>query len=244
MNKITLSNELQFEVSTTSTITLLQHLSKYKIVEPQVPKYEEVEGSGEFIENPFHPLYHEAMAVYEATKAEKIFNTLLKLSIATFDNNYLKDSKWKNLYTYLKRQRVYEIPQEEYQCYLQYYAFNNIQDKNLLANTVLLTERRVYDIFSLIGVTRNSYDINTIRLKNSIDTKIQVTPIFIGQEQLVNPLDEYTACIESNMQWEQWLRHKYTLDEKASAIALHRLNKIVTIHNEDAVQIESERKRK
>jgi len=44
--------------------------------------------------------------------------------------------------------------------------------------------------------------------------------------------------------WIKWYRCEYSLREKATTIGLYRLNRLMESHQEDAVQIESEKRSK
>ena len=213
-----------------------------KVIEPKVPMYY-IDEQDKWVENPHHPLYHDALNVYATRKELVIFDTILHMSIL-FDDYLLEKREWKEYYDLLQLQGVLPIYTDERISYLKYFALTSDIDKGNLTKNVLLTESLVYRTFNSIHVTRDAQDIHTAPLRNSVDTNIEIQPIIIGGEQLVNPLDEYLACTESNMNWVSWIRCEYSLPEKAATMALYRLNKIRDIHSDDAVQIQVERKNK
>ena len=238
-----LSNGIEIEVTKIANIDLFSAISEKNLVVPKVPQFEEEEGSGIWQDNPLHPLYHDAIAVYEVLKSEAILDIVFERCV-TIDRKYLGSQGWERLYKYLKNQKSFPISDNEMFNFVKFYAFKDATDRGLLARNALLTESLVYSTFNSIGVVRNSSNIHEVQLKNSINTHINVLPVFIGGEQLVNPVDEYRACSDSGLNWGEWITCNYTMEQKASTIALHRLDRIITIHNEDAVQIEQERKSK
>jgi hypothetical protein len=239
--KIILSNGIHVLVREISNIKLFESEPVIPLVEPQPPEFELEDGR--ILQNFDHPTYYEAMQIYESKKADSLFLSLLNIAVFV-DDSYLENPKWKTYYNILRKQRLFDIPEDEDLCFLNYFAFQADSDKSLLTKHALLTEQRVYNTFKSISIMRNHVNIHEAQIKNSVDTGIQAAPVVIGYEQLVNPLDEFKACREASMSWSNWASCKYSLEEKASAIALFRLDNIIRIHSDDAIQIEAERKSK
>lgn len=124
--------------------------------------------------------------------------------------------------------------------YMKNFVLEDIDMVNLVVNS-LLTEQLVADIFNSIRVTRDGMDIHSAHLRNAIQTHIETDSIVIAGMQLVSPIDEIKAAQFSMINWQEWLRCELTLREKATAIALYRLDRILETHTNDVLQIHQEK---
>lgn len=236
------SNHIKLHIQEVPNVLVFNAVDESRAIEPKIPMYY-LDDQDKWVENPHHPLYHDALSVYATRKELIVFDTLLHMAVI-FDEGYLLNAEWKRQLEMLSLQEVLPLYPDEKFSFLKYFALTEEEDKGNLTKNVLLTESLVYRTFSSIHVMRDAQPIHSAPLKNSVDTRIETQPIVIGGQQLVNPLDEYQACISSNMDWASWIRCEYSLPEKAATLALYRLNKIRDIHSEDAVQLEMERKNK
>lgn len=236
--QIQLSNGIKLAVTEIANIAVFSEITKLNLAIPQIPIYKDEETGREY-ENPHHPQYVDSLLVYEARKSAFAFEILLRKCVE-FDRRYLRMHAWQRVKEFINLQKIFELESEEID-FLRFFAFDNPDDRSLLANEVLLTESRVHGIFQTIQVSRGGVDINRAHLKHSVDTGISQQPIIVGNVQLVSPVDEFQTASESGMLWSNWVRCEYTLDEKASAIALHRLNNAIKLHSNDSVQEHAER---
>lgn len=236
---MTLSTGVTVEVTQLSNVSLYNEFDDRDIIEPKPPQYEQY---GVMHDNLMHPLWHDAVAIYNAQRITKAFMMVLERAVHVPDGEVGR-SRWLKFKPKLKRFTKFEDLGDRMN-FLHYYAVKTLEDKGAIANAALLTEQRVYHTFSSIPFTRNGADIHEAALKNAIDTGIQAYPFIIGNQQLVNPMDEFNACKEALMSWESWLSGEYTQDVKATTVAMYRLEKLVNTHQDDAVQIESERRSK
>ena len=124
--------------------------------------------------------------------------------------------------------------------HLKNYVITQFDMTKIVENT-LLTETLVASIFNSIRVTRDGIDIHRANVKNAIQTHIETDAIVIAGHQLVSPLDEIKAATFSMINWQEWLRCEVSLEEKATAIALHRLDRVVETHSNDVIQLHQER---
>lgn len=199
---------------------------------PKVPTFFIKEQNRE-IENPDHPLYHTALSVYFTNKMMAFFTKLIQETVTIKDKNDIKLPK--NL------RRTYPNLTDEF-LFLRHIVFNDQEAQDRLVNNVVLTETRVHKVYSKIRILRGGIELEQHDLTNVINTNIQTEPIVVGSHQIVHPLDEYNACVSSNINWYEWQECKLSLDFMADTIALYRINKLVNMHSEDAQQIEAKRK--
>lgn len=240
MSKIFTSSNYEVEYIPCSNTVLYKGLAKKNFKPPKVPTY--IDNKGIVQENPFSQKYADALIVYQKT-IELAMADVVLLNCIQFNPIWKTSQSWDICRHIMQTQTVIDNSNLELS-FLKYYVFPEYQDYSLLAQEAFLTETRVYDIFGTVHINREGVDIHKAYLKNTIDTGIEVQPLFVGIHQLVNPLDEFNACIAGNMSWSKWYNCEYSLDEKASVVALSRLNRIREIHSDDAIQIESERKNK
>lgn len=213
---------------------------KPDIVEPQVPKFF-ISSQNRWVENASHPDYVEGLQFYQLTLANYAYNLLLsKISLA--DTNVLHDKKWKT--TFKRIQQTSDNPEDEVFLFIKNFVLDDNESRNLVVNEVCLTESKVYKFFERFGITRFGENIHQIEITNSINTGIAFTPIIIGNDMLVNPIDEWGACTKSNMNWETWLNNGYSLDTMALTIAVQRLNKLTELHSEDEQAKQQNKKNK
>lgn len=223
-----------------SNTVLYKGLTDKKIASPKIPTY--IDNNGVAQENPFSSRYAEAVTVYHKSIELAILEIVLETCVI-FSPEWKLTPRWHECVEMMYRQSV--LPRNNLELsFIKYFVFNNLGDQSKLAHEVFLTETRVYDIFGTVHIQREGVDIHKAYLKNTVDTQIEVQPVFVGLHQLVNPLDEYMSCTESNMSWDKWYSNEYTLDQKASAVALHRLSKVRDIHTNDSMQIHAERESK
>jgi hypothetical protein len=237
-----LSSGIPIQVKQIPNLLVFKSVSGAKLQVPQPPIF--VLDDGRETENTQHPAYQDAITVFEVQRNNLAFEVLLEHAV-TFDKKLLQKQEWKRMYQNLRFQKYLNLPKREDITFLRYFAFGeSSEDKNLMTQISILHEQPVFDIFNSILVTRDGYDIHDVNLRNSVDVKIHIQPIVIEGCQLVNPLDEMNACKEAGLDWTKWLACEYTLEQKATVVGLYRLNRVIKAHQEDAVQIESERKNK
>jgi len=201
------------------------------VPEPKVPQFY-IEKRNSYIDNPDHPVYREALKVYAADRILRMTDLIVEKYI-DLDYDPPIDKRLK---------RVYPDKSSKF-LYLRHYLLND-DDLADIVNLMCLTETRVYHIFNSLKVLRNGVNIHEHVIKNSITTNIEYESVVISSHQLVNPIEEYSACKGSNMSWGDWINGKFTLDQMASAIALFRMDKIVSMHTSDAEQEYVSRKNK
>lgn len=225
-----------------SNVQLFNHHQDIDIPVPKVPTYWDEYNDVER-ENPQHPDYYDAINVYNTRCMNYLFDIIIEKYIS-IEPSCLENEQWKRLFSILKKQPSLQLLNTEANNYIKYYVLKDIMLKGQLANALVLTEQRVLHTFNSIETYRAGINIHEFDLKNTIDTQITSSTVFLGDQQIVSPLDEYKCCIHSNMLWDKWMQCKYSLDEKASTLALFRLDRTIQLHSEDAIQIESERKHK
>ena len=240
MNTLLLSNGYTITYNSISNTAIYKFLSQRNIQPPAVPTYTDDKGVEQ--ENLFSPKYADALVVHQKN-IELAMLEIMFTNCVVFNEEWKKTKQWIDCEYMINNQFILSkknIPLS----FLKFVVLDNIYDQSTLANKVFLTETRVYDIFGTVSIQREGVDIHKAYLKNTIDTRIEVQPIFVGIHQLVNPLDEFNACVAGNMSWSKWYNCEYSLDEKASVVALSRLNRVRDIHSDDAIHIESERQSK
>jgi len=230
------------ECSPISNHLIFKEVAKLNLKMPQPPIIELEDGRLQ--ENTFHPLYQDAITVYQIQQSQYAFDALLNCAVK-FDIRLMKENKeWTNYKKYLQMRKDYLLSNERV-AFLKYLVFSDdTKAKKDLTQNVLLHEGQVLDIFNMLTIARDGINIHEAYIKNAVKVDIQIVPLVIEGFQLINPLDEFNACRDNGLDWIKWLRCEYTNEEKASVIALHRLSSIVKSHQEDVVQIESEKKNK
>lgn len=194
---------------------------------------------GQEIENTFSEIYQNSLQIYEIQRNTIAFEAILAHCIS-FDDRLLEDVAWK----YLER-KLKLTNQNTNNRKLDF--LSNIltsDDKFVITRNSILNELDVYDTFKSIDAFRGGVNIKQHPLKNNIKMDLQFLDIEVFGIPLVHPLDEYQACLDSNLSWLEWINCKITNKEKANTIAMHRMNKLYAAHQDDIVQIESERKGK
>ena len=224
----------KLETNTVPNFEIFQYMSKQKIITPKPPRY--TLDDGREIDNEFHPLYADALVVMDLARHNAVLNGLITLCMKLVDKSEIE--AYRVPYEAQKSLSDEKLSLEAW--FIKYIALDSYDDLNYLTQHLILTETSVSAIFSSIRVTRGGQDVANVSLKNAINTGVSTDTIVIAGHQIVNPLDEINACRFSQMEWQKWLRDEYNIEEKASAIALYRLDKIVDSHNNDAVQIYQE----
>lgn len=238
-----LSSGVNISVKQISNHIIFHEVSKSNIVLPLPPLFEL--DDGRTIEHTQHPLYQEALVVYQLQSSEAAFDAVLKHAV-TFDTKLLRHNNiWPRAEKNLRFVGQIKGDNEKVN-FLKFLALaeSSIEEKNKIVRSAVLTENDVAEYFLSIQIGRDGINILQANIRNSIDVNISYDTIVIDGIQLVNPLDEIRACKENNIDFLKWIRCEYTLSEKAAIIGLHRLNQRVKSHEEDAIQIESERKSK
>lgn len=239
---VKLKSGIIVNVNQVSNMKIFEDIAALKIPVPQ-PPIVTLDDGNETI-NTFDPVYADAITIYKVHLASVAFDVLLANAVEV-DSKYLNERSWKSYKRYLENQFFFNKTLPESVSYLRYFALQDSpEDKMFLTQNAILHELAVLDIFNSLSVSRDGYDIKDVQLKHGIKTGIDYQPIVIEGCQLVNPLDEMKACKDNNINWLDWYRCNISLKEKATIIGLWRLNKLIDSHNEDAVQIESEKKSK
>ena len=240
--EILLDSGITVFVKQIPNILIFEYLSSLKIPVPQPPVVELDDGRE--TENTFSPVYQDAITIYQLQMNNLAFDAILEHAIE-FDKRLLQNKHWVEKKRYLRNQFFYNREVKEEVSFLRYFALGESWiDKLRLTQNAILHELAVLDIFNSLIVTRDGYDIKEANIKNSIKTGVETHPVIIEGCQLVNPLDELKACKELGLDWIKWYRCEYSLREKATTIGLYRLNRLMESHQEDAVQIESEKRSK
>lgn len=241
MTVISVKN-IKLEVKQIANILIFEEVSKAEL-QVFLPPLDTSEDGYE-IENTFHPIYQDSITVYELLRSNLAFDAILTYAV-NFEPKYLKDSNWKKMFEILQSQTFIELHDNEALNFLKFYVLaDQTQAKQHLTQLAILHEAKVFDIFKSIQVARSGRSIHEYPIKNSINTGIEPESMVIEGVQLINPLDEYSACVASGMDWSKWISCEYTNQTKAYTVALYRLNKVVDSHQQDAVQIETEAKNK
>lgn len=240
--EIMLESGITVFVKQIPNVLIFETLAKLKIPVPQPPIVELDDGRE--TENTFSPVYQDAITIYQLQMNNLAFDAILEHAIK-FDKRHLENRFWKERKRYLRSQFFYNPNIKEEISFLRYFALgDSAKDKLLLTQNAILHEISVFDIFNSLIITRDGYDIKEANIKNSVKTGIDYQAIIIEGCQLVNPLDEIKACKEYGLDWIKWYRCEYSLQEKATVVGLYRLSRLVESHQEDAVQIESEKRNK
>lgn len=229
--------EVEIEVERISNYLLFD---KPAIVEPQIPKFF-IQSQNRWVENPSHPDYVEGLQLYQVQLANYAFNLLLK-KIKLCDNSILNNKSWKKIYKRIIQSS--DEKEDEIFLFLKNFIFDNDEAKVEVINKICLTETKVYHYFERFVITRFGENIHKVDLTNTINTGIAYNPVIIGKDLLVNPIDEWTACTKSNMNWDKWLNNEYSLETMALTIAIQRLSKLTELHSEDEQAKQQNKKNK
>jgi hypothetical protein len=231
----TLDCGVTLEIKVHNNTAVFEKLSTMGLVRPKVPKYY-ISARDVWVDNPDNPIYRKALEVYEAEKPIKALDAVLLLAIPIVHEEV---NKQKNKPKFKRSKATDEA------VWLSILK-DMLSDQDLynIVNECFLTENVVYDIFNMLvmSIYRGGTQIINARLKNAINSQIELDHVNVMGIQLVHPLDSYTACIESNLDWMKW--QTMPMQEKANVIALHRIKRIVENHASDEMQIESERRNK
>lgn len=225
---------INYELTLSANQYIFIEVSKSSLKAPKPPLWYN-EQTDRWMDNEFHPLYKDSLMVYDVARHDEVWNAILKICVKLPKFDY---EQYRLQYSTIS---TLDIDNLDIKTWVKkYFIFTSPLDQQYITRNALLCESRVHAIFSSIRVTRGGQDINSVNIKHAIQTGINTDAIVIAGEQLVSPLDEIKACRFAHMDWQHWLNGKYTLDEKASAIALHRLDNTVETHQNDAVQIYQE----
>lgn len=241
MKEIKLSSGIYVRVREVPNISVWQHLAKAPLVLPLPPIF--TLDDGREVEHTQSEIYQNALVIFDIMRSEYAFQSILELAVE-FDERLMLGREWKGMWQYLKEDTVMDIKQDERTAFLQFYAIQDGKEKFDITRNAILNELEVYVIFKAVQVSRDGYDIHRVQMQNSISTGIEVENLSIEGVPLVNPLDEMAACKDFGLSWLDWFGCKYTNEFKANVVGLHRLQKIVSAHQDDAVQIQSEKKSK
>lgn len=237
------STGFEVELKQIPNITIFEYIADCNLVVPKPPLWERIPASNGqpavWEPNEYHPLYHDAMLVYDVQRHNVAINAIVSSCFEISDKSQF--DSYIPLYAIAKR---FLSKYETFETWVLRNFIVTDADLMTQVDNCILTEQRVGRIFSSISVKRDGINIHQANLKHAVNTNIDVDAIVIAGYQLVSPLDELRGCNFSGMEWQSWLRCEYTLKEKASAIALMRLDKTIETHNNDAVQIFSEREAK
>lgn len=242
MIDIVLSTGIPVHVKQIPNLIVFKEVNSVGLKIPQPPVVEL--DDGRMTENTFSPIYQDAITVFQLQQNNLAFDVILDKAVS-FDSRLMNNADWRRLKRHLESQKLIQLPKKEEVAFLRFYALGESGfDKHNLTQNAILHESPVLDIFKSLLITRDGYDIHEANIRNAIKVGIDKQPLIVEGCQLVNPLDEREACIESNMDWMKWFRCEYTLEEKAVAVGLSRLARLVNSHTEDVMQIESEKKNK
>lgn len=228
-------NNTTFTLRYCKNSELFNKLTTMQLVRPKVPQFY-LEQRDIWIDNPDNPTYREAVRIYEYEKSLKSMDAALLLCIDFKDDIILRElQKSQYKHNHITRESIWLN-----------YIYTTLTEEDIIniLNLCFLTENSIYDIFNVLvmSIYRGGQEILNARLKNAISTSIELENINIMGIQLVHPLDEYNACIDSNISWLEW--QKLSNADKADVIALYRIKRIVDNHSQDEMQIEMERKSK
>ena len=226
----------ELELIPTANITIFNVIAKAKLIVPKPPIY--VDENGVEMENPFHPVYHDALAIYDLQR-HQVANDAIIANCVRLKTKVNYD-RYKRTFSIVKTSGIDLTNSTIQEWYLKNYILT-LYDMSKIVENTLLTETLVSSIFNSIRVTRDGIDIHRANVKNAIQTHIETDAIVIAGHQIVSPLDEIKAAQFSMVNWQEWLRNELTLEEKATAVALYRLDRIVETHSNDVVQIHQER---
>ena len=219
-------NQIKIDAPRISNYLLFE---KPEFVAPKVPQFF-IQSQNRWVENFDHPDYVEGLQLHQVRVANFAYEMLLK-RIKLVDPTTLNLTAWKNIYRRIRQLEDGE-DSEEY-LYFKYFLFAEKEQQQKLINCCCLTESHVLSHFNRITVTKFGEDIHTVSLSNTINTGIEYTPIIIGNDVLVNPIDEWNACTKSNMNFGSWINNEYDLSVMALTVALYRLNRLAELHAED-----------
>lgn len=88
-------------------------------------------------------------------------------------------------------------------------------------------------------MTRGGQPIQTVRIKHSVPTSIRIGTQFTGS---ISAYEEREAARFGFYNWTEW--RLLTNDDKAMAIAHYRVNGLISLHQQDAVNDEMEHRNK
>lgn len=214
---------------------LFSFMAGVKVVQPKVPQYY-LEQRDIYIDNPNDPRYIEAIELYQVDIAIAATKGMLELAVVRNDELIKKErSKLKYRLTGATDSEVWIT-----------YLTNSLTTTDIftIVNQTFLTENNVYDILSVLAnsISRGGVSILDARLKNALNSQINVDSINLYGAQLVHPMDEYTACVESGISWLAWA--DLSSAKKAEVLSLYRVRSIVKTHSEDESAIEAEKRSK
>lgn len=212
---------------------------KTELIKPEVPR-SYIESQDRWVENPFNPDYPIALNVYMFEQSEARFNYILDSIEIDYKTDISKVITKKHL-------KLFELTESNLNLdylFKKYFIFSTQELRDLLINSICLTENRVFTHFEEFEVERNNIAIMEHGLHNAINTNLEIKPVLVGNNQLVHPIDEYKVVKGSNIDWTRWLNNKYDLEDMAQTIALYRIDRIIDSHNEDEIAIEQEKRNK
>lgn len=227
---------VEIELIPTANIAIFSHIADVNLVIPKPPTF--IDDDGRVLENPFHPAYHDALAVFDVQRHQTASDAIIKCCVRLVYKSDL--SKYSDSYQALVDGKLISKLETLEEWYIKTFILTTNDMVTIVQNT-LLTEQLVSTIFNSIRVTRDGTDINRVSIKNAIQTHIETDAIVVAGMQLVSPLDEIKAAQFSMINWQEWLRGETSLKEKATAVALYRLDRIIETHSNDVVQLHQER---
>ena len=182
MNRMELA--IPIEYSPVSNFLVYREVAKFNLKIPQPPIVEL--DDGRTTEHTLHPVYQDALTVYQIQQSIYAFDVLLKFAVS-FDKRLMYENKeWKNYKKHILKDVV-----DEPVAFLKYFVFaENPTAKNLLTQNVILHEGQVFDIFNMLTVARDGVNIHEAHIRNAVKVDIQVIPLIIeGNHDNSNPND-------------------------------------------------------
>lgn len=225
-----------FELKPIANIEIYKCIANSNLVMPKVPIYEDEEGRK--LENPFSPDYASAMTVYDVQRHTVANDAIVKMCLKLVTNVNL--DIYRDSHEALKASGLINKDETIEEWFIKTFIITP-KDMFIIVQNTLLTEQLVSSIMESIKVTREGTDIHRFNIKNAIQTRIEVDAIVVGGMQLVSPIDEIRAATFSMMNWVEWLSGSIQLQDKAVAVALHRLDRVMEMHSSDAVNLHQER---
>jgi hypothetical protein len=244
--RIELGSGAQIETRVVSGLDLRR--AQLRIPDPPVPK-SYIRSRDTWEDNPMHPDYLAAQKRVAIQRAEIVGLELVRIG-CTLLTPLPPDDGW------LRRILRYGIAadliasldlsrQEDLRLlYLSVECLRGSQDMAQIVAATVITENEIKESLRLLGIVRNGEYIDEAQTRHSIETGIGSQAIGIGQYQIASPIDEYSACIEANMRWDDWRNGKYEKRFMVETMALSRVRKLIEMHSNDAQQTEAEKNSK
>lgn len=223
----------------------IQRVANYKlyniepgIVKPQPPEFF-IESQNRTIQNLDHPDYVEGLQLYQIAKVAAINDYIISTFKLVKNNNKQFETYWVKLKKTLIQNDLYDVTKGDDFYFIKFVLLAD--NLTTVIENVCLTESYVLKMFNSIPVLKYGVSIIDSQLQFTIKTGIEYPPVQIGNDILVNPIDEWNACVASGMNWSKWIKNKYSLEEMAVTVAIYRLNRLTELHSQDESIKEQER---